>query len=310
MIDTLKLHTPEFEIKTDNKLIYRVDTNRETGEIKEKKFYNSDNFNLTIDSRGLFIQFSLPKLYGEESNFYPIGFNSCKVVLGEIENLLKDLGVLTSLETFKVSRMDLFKNVETRYPFIDYSLVLHTLHLSRTLRRDYGDTFTIMNKQREICFYDKNLESYLKYKRKFFDGNVMRGEVRFKTHKENVKRGFDRVVEIPEKWDLLKKTYKEFMEKVFNRELEEMRGDIHKELLIYSLIREKGFKKTIEFLGVKEIREIDRMSLKKVLFEKYSKSGVYKMLKQLEEKEKEFDRYLRGDRFKKLYLELREKFLS
>jgi hypothetical protein len=309
MIDTLKVWTPDYIIKEENKLTFRTDINKETGEILQKQFYNSEDFNLTIDNRGLFIQFSLPKLYGAETNFYPVGYNSYKVVLKTLETTLNDLGILTSLDTFKISRMDLFKNIETKYQFLDYSLVLNSLNLKRTLKRDYGDTYTIMNSLREICFYDKNLETFNKYQKRFFNGNVMRGELRFKTHQENKKRGFDKAIELPEKWNLLKETYHKFMEKVFNREYKS-NDEIKNEFLIFSLIREKRFKEVIELLGVKEFIGVKREKLKKVLLEKYTRDGVYKILKRLDEREKELDKYLKDDRFTLLYSELRDKFLE
>jgi len=55
MIDTLKVWTPDYIIKEENKLTFRTDINKETGEILQKQFYNSEDFNLTIDNRGLFI---------------------------------------------------------------------------------------------------------------------------------------------------------------------------------------------------------------------------------------------------------------
>ena len=311
VIDTLKLYTEEYEIKEKNKLICRIDLNNETGEIREKRFYNSDQFNLTVDNRGLFMQFSLPKLYGEESNFNPINYKQCKEVMNSIERILKDIGIITNINYFKVSRMDLFKNIKTVYPFINYSFILHTLNLERTNSRDYGDTYIIMNGQREVCFYDKVKETYLKYKLRLNKINIMRGEIRFKTHKENKKRGFDKVTDIIENWELLKEIYKEIMKKVFNRELEEVKKEkVNKELFIYNLILEIGMKKVIEFLGIREITNIDKERLKKILMNKYCKSEVYRKLKNLKEKEKEYRKYVENDKFEKLYKELKEKFIA
>lgn len=311
MIDTLKLYTERYKIKEKNKLICRIDLNNETGEVREKRFYNSDQFNLTIDNRGLFMQFSLPKLYGKESNFKPVNYEQCKEVMNSIERILRDIGVITNINYFKVSRMDLFKNIRTVYPFIDYSFILHTLNLKRTQTRDYGDTYTIMNGQREVCFYDKIKETYLKYRLRLNKINIMRGEIRFKTHKENKKRGFDRVTDIIENWELLEEIYKEIMKKVFNRELEEVKREkTNKELFIYNLILEIGIRKAVEFLGIKELLNIDRERLKKVLGYKYSKSQKYKILKQLEEREKEYRKYIENDKFEELYKELKEKFIA
>ena len=310
MIDTLKIFTLDYNIREDNKLTFRVDENRETGEILQKQFYNSDDFNVTVNNKGLFIQFSLPRLSGEETNFYPVDLSCYKMVLRTLESIFNYLGILTSLDTFRISRMDLFKNIEIKYPFLDYSLILNSLNLKRTLKRDYGNTFTMLNSLREVCFYDKNLETLNKYHKVLFDFNVMRGEVRFKTHQENKKRGFDRVDELPDKKDLLKKSYQDFMKMIFNRECNNNNEEIKNELLIYSLIREKGFRKAIEFLGVKEFRGLQKEKLREVLLEQYSRMGAYKMLKILDERERELDKYLKEDKFNILYNEIKDKFLS
>lgn len=54
------------------------------------------------------------------------------------------------------------------------------------------------------------------------------------------------------------------MKKVFNRELEEVKREkTNKELFIYNLILEIGIRKAVEFLGIKELLNIDRERLKK-----------------------------------------------
>ncbi|HQL67460.1 MAG TPA: hypothetical protein PK151_07955, partial [Caldisericia bacterium] len=140
MLDTLSIGTSEFDISRENKLIMRVDTYNETNTSFKKYFFNNDEIYLTIDDKGLRLHFSLPKLL-LKNNFYPIKEKDFQIAIDNLDERIRDLGVITDLRSFKVMRLDIFKNVMSDYNFNVYSDVLRNLELKRTHKRDYIDGF-------------------------------------------------------------------------------------------------------------------------------------------------------------------------
>lgn len=97
--------------------------------------------------------------------------------------------MITDLKSFKVMRLDIFKNVMSDYNFNVYSDILRSLELKRTHKRDYIDGFLSSNTNREICFYNK-IKEMRENKERFTDikeEKIIRGELRLLKHRE-VKR--------------------------------------------------------------------------------------------------------------------------
>lgn len=177
MLDTLKVYTPDFEVKDRARVSvqpglvdYENGQQREVSLFKDelgrdvygqKAFVNTDQYNLTIQPMGsgveLFLQTSLPKTIHDD-NYSPLTNAETKQAIDEIERDLKSRGVAVNLDKCGLSRVDLFKNVVGRHDFMSYSPLFSLLQSKRQHKRDYGTTFTWSNTQREICAYDKLTE--------------------------------------------------------------------------------------------------------------------------------------------------------
>ena len=322
MIDTVSVATSDFEVANSNRLTKRTDV-LETGEILEKQFYNSDKLNLTIDSRGFRLHFSLPKLYGLQDNFYPLGANSFETAMDGLQRNLEDVGVIADLDTMKILRLDIFKNVETSETFSIYSDVLRTLELKRTHRRDYTDGFLTANTLRELCFYNKVRELseslgslYVRQVYNFSGENIIRGELRFLRHSEVKKNGFDYLNDIKANWNLLKGTYSNYMSEVFKYDFTEG-GEIElNEATLRALVNfaKSGLitqgRGAIKYFGYYPFIYMNRNELKEALSLHYRKREVFNILSDIERYKKKYSVLYKSLDYKNLYSELKEKFLN
>ena len=321
MIDTIALGTQEFSIQKYNRLIRRVDTNQETGETLEKYFINLDTLNLTIDGRGLRLHFSLPKLYGLKDNFYPLGVNSFEVAVENLQRALEDIGIITDLDKLKVLRLDLFKNVITEKAFNSYSEVLRTLELKRTHRREYVDGFLTANTLRELCFYNKVKElseslgvAYVRQVLGFSNENVMRGEIRLLQHKEVKKHNITFLNEIPENWNSLKEVYQNYMKEVFKYEFKggfNLNSETLKALIDFAMnsLRQEG-REALKVFGFFPFAFVNRGELLDALKLHYSRRQAFQILSDIERHKKKYVELYKTFDYRKLYNELKEKFLN
>lgn len=136
-----------------------------------KAYLNTPRFNLTLappdmKTGDLFgpapslamLSFSMPKVYGGGSNFAPVSKVQAAEVIAKVQDELHEHGVFTELKEAVLSRLDLFKNVETREPFACYAPLFEAMEAKRLHKRDYGTTYLWHNTQREYCVYDKRQE--------------------------------------------------------------------------------------------------------------------------------------------------------
>lgn len=177
MLDTLKVYTPDFEVKDRARVSvqpglvdYENGQQREVSLFKDelgrdvygqKAFVNTDQYNLTIQPMGsgveLFLQTSLPKTI-KDDNYSPLTDSETKQAIDEIARDLRSRGIVVNLDKCGLSRVDVFKNVIGDNDFGSYSPLFELLQSKRQHKRDYGTTFTWSNTQREICAYDKLTE--------------------------------------------------------------------------------------------------------------------------------------------------------
>ena len=322
MIDTITLGTEEFTIQSSNRLIKRIDINQETGEIFEKYYFNNEILNLTVDVRGFRLHFSSPKLYGLRDNFYPLGVHSFKISMATLKRVLEDIGIITDLDKFKVLRLDLFKNVITEKSFDSYSEVLRSLELKRTHRREYSEGFLNANTLRELCFYNKVRElseslgvAYVKQVYGFSNENIMRGEIRFLQHREVKKNNITFLHEIPENWLSLKEVYKNYMREVFKYEfkggIDDLNSETLKALINFAMnsLRQEG-RKALKIFGFYPYFFVNRDELLYTLKEHYSRRQAFQILSEIERSKKKYGELYKTLDYKKLYSELKDKFLS
>jgi hypothetical protein len=181
VIDTLKLSLTDYSISSGADLtIQPASHNHATGEMTanfklwnsasawvegSKAFHNADDFNVSIkpgnsgndDAVLCLVQFSVPKI-ADGSNYHPTDQKGTEAALRAIEGRLKSVGIRTDINTAKLSRLDVFKTVETDEPYECYHPVLSMLSGQRMAKRDYGTTFLWGNQAQEICAYNKRAE--------------------------------------------------------------------------------------------------------------------------------------------------------
>jgi hypothetical protein len=210
MIDKIKLYTRDFKIGSSTPMIIKQGhVNSLTGEIENegflfnrcgKDFYGFSSFlnmelfpTFTLDlipegqendkPTRLRMEFNPNKVYFDD-NFHLVDpgqfYEVCTFLKGELEKA--DIGI--NIDSCKLGRIDLAKNINTTYPVIAYADVFNFLRAKRMSRRMYPTTFEFSNTQREIAFYDKVAEVKMSNNKipddmKLFD-NIMRAEIRFK----------------------------------------------------------------------------------------------------------------------------------
>jgi len=205
MIDSLQLYVRDYSIEGNNNLtVQPASYNSGTGEIigehalfrneegrefkGSKAFLNTSRLNLDIKpvpfGIGCFIKFSVPKIHNG-NNFYSVGEQGTKAVVGMVEKELFDNGFHTSLNEAGISRIDTFKNIQAEEPFSSYYGLFGMLKARRAIQRGYGTTFLVHNTQQEFCIYDKLVEMESRgIKTSSFPANSIRFEHRLLNKKK------------------------------------------------------------------------------------------------------------------------------
>ena len=246
MIDTLQIITDDFEVLPGAELMVQPSAyDSKTGELRSqhrlytqgdnavfgrKAYDNNDVYNLDItsfrDTNYLTIGCSLPRV-ANGKNYHPVSRDKAVEVLDFIEDMAADRGVKFDMQSSKLSRVDLFKNVVGRYPFSTYSPIFERLELSRMSSRNYGSTFLHHNTQRELCIYDKLAEMRRKDKTEIvnYPENTIRFEQRYKNRKAIFRgMGIERVRQLKSVYNDLKYCYLDGMKEVWKHkdEVEKM----------------------------------------------------------------------------------------
>jgi hypothetical protein len=210
MIDKCKIYTRDFKIGSSTPMIIKQGhVNSLTGEIENegylfnrggKEFYGFSSFlnnelfpTFTLDlipeghkSTRLRMEFNPNKVYFDD-NFHLVDsgqfYEVCTFLKGELEKA--DIGI--NIDSCKLGRIDIAKNINTTYPVIAYADVFNFLRAKRMSRRVYPTTFEFSNTKREIAFYDKLGQLQMSNSKipddvDLFD-NIMRAEIRFKGNK-------------------------------------------------------------------------------------------------------------------------------
>lgn len=193
-IDKLKLHTKDFEMVTAkgwNKKGGKIDepnpyllTTKEGQEIFECGIHtNIDigkaNLNISINQVGMILEFNPSK---HKHPYYLEGIEHLPKVKEDIQVALNNLGIDCGLESLKLSRIDVTKQVESKRNYIGYKGAMELI--SDTARGNKGidkysttDTFK-RSKGLQNQFYDKGSELRDKYKLVIQEKNLIRCETR------------------------------------------------------------------------------------------------------------------------------------
>jgi hypothetical protein len=240
VIDTIKVKTDRFRVKEVKGLKSKSIMDIRTNEIEKEVFFwdmkevglkYSRNVNIEIKRGYLSVSFSLPKLLNNGINIESADVNGFIEGLKKVEILLEKLGIEhTDIRNFLISRLDIAGNIETEYDFDMYQDIFKMMSVSRTTKRDYGSTYTIGNKQWEICFYGKmkeirkNLKSkgkkkeLLEIEERYSQKNIFRGEVRF-FRDYCKKEGLNTVSDVIKNYNNLGRVFMKFLvERIFKTE--------------------------------------------------------------------------------------------
>jgi len=200
MIDSLKLNL-DFPIIDENKVKVTVTpspVDMTTGlPTDEHELYRTDFFDLVhgkeaecyvgsmklwFNQYGKFIQFSIPKKYHGDHNYYPVNKSQARVVIDRINQRLNQGGISDDLWNSKLSRVDIFKNIVTDHPFDSYNQVFDLLHGTRLNKWKSFTSYYFGNKYKALAIYDKiNQMKHKGIDVSNFPEHVMRVEYRMYT---------------------------------------------------------------------------------------------------------------------------------
>ena len=350
IIDTtgLRIIPGEFEVNKSTPLeVYPARYTLNDGELKNdfklfdlegeeingsKAILNRDKYQVTIDSRGLYIQLSIPK-YLRGTNYQLANQQETKEVITDLEKSLKDEGIKLNILNAIPGRLDACKNIKTKLSTGNYFSFLNSLGGSRMNQKSgYNDGikrtgFQWSNTQQEIVCYDKRLEMETrKEETKGIPKNVLRFEHRLRNgRKIKTALGFNTVNDMINNFGMIEENYNQVLrESIFKYEPNDSRLFQSKtvaDYLEHSLRNNKRniyLKFATSILFSKENFLIDEMSLFEMLesvmdklqFSKDKKRKQRFLLKQLLNNTREIFSSIETVNVRELYNELRTKILK
>lgn len=316
------------EVKNDFKLF-----NLEGEEISgSKAILNRDQYQVTIDSRGLYIQLSVPKFL-RGTNYQPANQDETREALKSLQDKLKQDGISLDVNSMIPGRLDACKNIKTKLTTGNYFSFLHSLGGSRMNQKsNYNDGikrtgYQWQNSQQEIICYDKRLEMESREEEiKDIPKNVLRFEHRLRRgRKIKSSLGFNTVRDLVKEFPLIEENYNQTMrDSIFKYEPNDKRLFQSKTIADYlehsltNYSRNKYLKFAVNILFSKEGFLIDEMSLFETLdlvMDKLEYSNEKKrkqrfLLKQMLSNTKDISSDLETVNVRDLYRELREKILK
>jgi hypothetical protein len=311
MIDTIKLRAEDFQIDSSCKIqvqpaCFCADTGEVIGETElfrkngvpvygSKAFLNTERFHFDINFRGTFIRTEIPDYYSK-NNYYSVSGGEFYQFSKLLEKDLREAGIYTDVERANISRLDLFKNGNMKKEPLYYFPVLRSCRGKRVYKRDYGDTVTFLNTQRQACFYDKYNQLASKgVNVSNIPRNTLRAEVRL-TNNTVVKRctgGITNMSELKQYYGTLKKVYEKQLTDMtfrYGTDKPEQLCLFGKDYETLSYFKEQSertaFSNWIQSEGILNIiqRYGDIENIRHLLKQVFSKQAVSRQIKSLEKK--------------------------
>lgn len=346
MLDTVKIHTSDFEIGERSRLKLRpgiIDCH--TGEIENTYFLyrdrsgqnisgagaylNNSLFNLDINSRGLFLKFTPAKnMFG--CNYYSINNNQLKLVTQEIQKTLQDCDIHLNLDDADLSRIDLAKNIHTDKPIPAYSDLFSFLQGQRMKTYEFPSGFRYGNMSRQIIFYDKLLELQA-VQRVDLDKldipkqDTLRGELRFLSTKV-IRRDLPhtKLGQLYDKshYEDMRDSYKHYLKKLVFRSDSDQKIKFHftREVEFLQELRKLSKRNAVvEYIAVTGLDQVLQMfgsldSFRSVLLEAgFQRQYTYRQVKQLQDRlrlRSQINKKYETDTISKLYEEITSKLLN
>ena len=208
ILDTISLSTREFFIEKKSELIIKSKTNCKTNESiahfvcfnhKGNKIYGTgasiDSPELkeygvkTIITNGfLNINYSISKFSSKgKHNFNVVNDEELQQQCKDLQKILESAGVICNLLECEIKRLDIAKDIETQYPFSNYSSIFKQINFSRTFSQEYRTSYYVGNNSHGLVIYDKIEQSNSKkveLPKKYQGKNLLRCEYRIKSKRK------------------------------------------------------------------------------------------------------------------------------
>ena len=349
MLDTIGIRTipGEFIINGNAELeVYPARYSLNDGEVKNefylfdlngeditgsKAILNRENYQVTIDARGLYTQLSVPK-YARGSNYRLSDKREATEVMKDLERSLNDEGIKLNILDAIPGRLDGCKNVSLNNPTGNYLSFMQNLNGSR-MKSNSGYSNGIKrtghqwsNTRQEIICYDKRLEMQ---SRKAPVTGLPKNVLRFEHRLRNGKKikdalGFHTVKDLINNFGDIEQNYNKVLrESIFKYDADDKRlfsSKTIEQYLYHSLInykRSKFQRFAVDILFSKENLIIDEQSLFEMLETAMEnanyKSGLKRIhrfrLKQMLDATKEIAIDVNQVNVRELYNELKGKLL-
>ena len=159
MIDTVRVFTPNFSLRKDNRFELMQVRSHATGELKrERLFCNLGHFNMDIRDEFLYVSTSIPKLL-HGSSFFEVREDDVTRAVETVESKLSSAGVSISdneLNDFSFSRLDVCRNLEVEHYIPEYLLLLNDFTFTRRAKREIDrETLSFRNRSQDFSLYNK-----------------------------------------------------------------------------------------------------------------------------------------------------------
>ena len=316
------------EVKNDFKL-FDIEGSEITG---SKAILNRDNFQVTIDARGLYTQLSVPK-YARGSNYRLSDVKETKEVMQDLEKSLSSEGIKLNIYEAIPGRLDACKNINLEHLTGNYFSFIPSLGGSRMNQRsNYNDGikrtgFQWSNTRQEIICYDKRTE--IKARKESLQGipkNVLRFEHRLRNgRKIKDALGFHTVKDLLNDFGRIEENYNKVLsESIFKYEADDKRLFSSRTIQQYLEYALTNYKRSVfnrfsfDIMFSKDDLIIDRMSMFEMLevtmnkmeLRNSTKRKYRYRLKEKYEQTKELNLDVETVNVRELYNELRSKVLK
>lgn len=236
MVDTIKIQSDAFGVRPDNDLTvkpapFKAATGLGLGDYPlwegvhgRGAYYDAGRWQLDIKPLGgkvrALVHLSVPRMVDGDLNVEPATKQEAVETFGRLEQELSEVGVMLDLKQANLSRLDLFKNVHTDFPFREYVPLFRALDVQRTKdTRQYGmGTYQYGNSKQQVALYDKVEETRDKLHVQLNARNLARCELRmFGGEKIGKTTGLFRVRDLLDGWNEQNETYSNYMEQTLFR---------------------------------------------------------------------------------------------
>ncbi len=172
--------------------------------------YRSDKksgVSITAVDHKVWIQCSLSHLFGETCYLLrSMTQAQAKEKIQALQIYLHDeVGIRVDLQTARISRVDLFRDIQTDHPFAAYMPLLQGIRVGQLIKETHDSTITYRRKKRAMQVYDKSAQLKATERAENVPENILRWEYRLlKASQVKHRLGLCTVEELLLGWDRLR----------------------------------------------------------------------------------------------------------